>query len=127
MGQLGANIGDLDETDGALQGMLEEMMGQLMSKEVLYEPLKELDDKVTNRIHHFIVRLLTHLPPKFPAYIKENESKISPEEKERFDSQSACVHKVIVIFEDPNFKDGDSEKGAEIASLMNEVCDFLPF
>ncbi len=28
---------------------------------------------------------------------------------------------MIRIFEDPNFKDGDPEKGAEIATLMNEV------
>jgi hypothetical protein len=32
--------------DGELQKLLEGMMGQLMSKEVLYEPLKELNDKV---------------------------------------------------------------------------------
>jgi peroxin-19 len=32
--------------DGELQKLLEGMMGQLMSKEVLYEPLKELSDKV---------------------------------------------------------------------------------
>lgn len=29
-----------------LQGMLENMMTQLMSKDVLYEPLKELHEKV---------------------------------------------------------------------------------
>jgi peroxin-19 len=32
--------------DASLQNLLEGMMGQLMSKEVLYEPLKELNDKV---------------------------------------------------------------------------------
>jgi hypothetical protein len=32
--------------DGELQKLLEGMMGQLMSKEVLYEPLNELNDKV---------------------------------------------------------------------------------
>jgi peroxin-19 len=31
---------------GDLQGMLETMMEQLMSKDVLYEPLKDLSDKV---------------------------------------------------------------------------------
>ena len=29
-----------------VQGVLESLMGQLMSKEVLYEPLKELHQKV---------------------------------------------------------------------------------
>jgi len=31
---------------------------------------------------------------------------------------------VIRIFEDPNFKDGDPEKGAEIATLMNEMQSY---
>jgi peroxin-19 len=33
--------------DTELQKVLENMMGQLMSKDVLYEPLKELNDKVS--------------------------------------------------------------------------------
>jgi len=36
------------EDEEMLQEFLESMMGQLMSKEVLYEPLKELTDKVSN-------------------------------------------------------------------------------
>lgn len=40
------DIGDDGETEGGLQGLLETMMSQLMSKEVLYEPLKEMDEKV---------------------------------------------------------------------------------
>ena len=40
--------GDLDSTESEedLKGILETMMSQLMSKDVLYEPLKELHDKV---------------------------------------------------------------------------------
>lgn len=34
------------ESEEELQGLLENMMSQLMSKAVLYEPLKELSDKV---------------------------------------------------------------------------------
>lgn len=43
-----SQLGDLGEGDDEeeLQGVLEAMMGQLMGKEVLYEPLKELSDKV---------------------------------------------------------------------------------
>lgn len=36
------------EADDDMAGMLENMMGQLMSKEILYEPLKELAEKVRN-------------------------------------------------------------------------------
>ena len=38
---------DGSDNDEELQGMLEAMMQQLMSKEILYEPLKELNDKVS--------------------------------------------------------------------------------
>lgn len=34
------------DSDEGLQGMLDDMMKQLMSREMLYEPLKELADKV---------------------------------------------------------------------------------
>lgn len=40
-----SQLGDLGGEEG-LQGMLDEMMKQLMSREMLYEPLKELSEKV---------------------------------------------------------------------------------
>lgn len=43
LGELGGD----GEQDGDIQKMLEMMMGQLMSKDVLYEPLKELHEKVS--------------------------------------------------------------------------------
>lgn len=41
--------GEGGENEEELQGMLEMMMGSLMSKDVLYEPLKELGEKVCSR------------------------------------------------------------------------------
>lgn len=46
LSQLGTGLESAGDSDEELQGMLETMMQQLMSKEVLYEPLKELHDKV---------------------------------------------------------------------------------
>ena len=48
LSQLGVGADDLGGagSEEELNGLLESMMGQLMSKEVLYEPLKELHDKV---------------------------------------------------------------------------------
>jgi peroxin-19 len=40
------NLGIDGEDEEGLQGLLETMMSQLMSKEVLYEPLKEMHEKV---------------------------------------------------------------------------------
>ena len=39
-------MGGDGEAEEGLQGLLETMMSQLMSKEVLYEPLKEMHEKV---------------------------------------------------------------------------------
>ncbi len=47
--------GGLDASEESMDGFFEKMMGQLMSKEVLYEPLKELSDKVI--IHSSIIHV----------------------------------------------------------------------
>ena len=44
--QLTSGLDDSDGDNDELQTILETMMQQLMSKEILYEPLKELYDKV---------------------------------------------------------------------------------
>ena len=44
------NMGGDGEAEEGLQGLLETMMSQLMSKEVLYEPLKEMHEKVCKLI-----------------------------------------------------------------------------
>ncbi|KDQ51862.1 hypothetical protein JAAARDRAFT_40687 [Jaapia argillacea MUCL 33604] len=106
LSQLNTALGEGDgETEGELQGLLESMMGQLMSKEVLYEPLKELQDK-------------------FPSYLVDNASTISSEDKKRYDSQFIYVKKIVAIFEDPTYKDDDTEKGAVIVNLMNEMQSY---
>jgi peroxin-19 len=46
LGDLGLGENGEGEDEAELAGFLENMMGQLMSKEVLYEPLKELCEKV---------------------------------------------------------------------------------
>lgn len=47
--------GEEPESEEALQGMLEQMMGQLMSKELLHEPLAELVEKASpiSLMNHF--------------------------------------------------------------------------
>lgn len=53
--ELFSSLGDLNLEDGEgenLENVLEGMMSQLMSKEILYEPLKELHDKVRVPFSH---------------------------------------------------------------------------
>jgi len=93
--------GDGDAEDG-LQGLLETMMSQLMSKEVLYEPLKEMHEK-------------------FPGYLVENESKLSQQDKDRYTKQQKTVSKIVAIFEEKDYSDENPEIGLKVMSLMNEM------
>lgn len=95
-----------------MDGMIEKMMEQMLSKDYLYEPMKE----ITN---------------KYPVYLAENAHKLSVEEKQNYEKQYDCFVKIVAAFEKiPN----DSKL---IMSLMTEmqnygnppkelVTDFLP-
>ena len=55
------NVGSDGEAEEGLQGLLETMMSQLMSKEVLYEPLKEMHEKVCKPSNSVLQPILTML------------------------------------------------------------------
>ncbi|KAJ3922248.1 Pex19 protein family-domain-containing protein [Lentinula edodes] len=93
---LGAD-GDGVEDEAELASFLESMMGQLMSKDVLYEPVKELNEKAAN-------------PP----------TALSPADQTRYEKQYDCVKRIVAIFDDPSYKEGGSE-GAKIVDLMGQL------
>jgi len=92
-----------DESE--LTGFLENMMGQLMSKDVLYEPLKELSDN-------------------FPAYLAKPPSPIEDDDRKRYEQQAACVKRIITVFEQPEYNDSDVEKHKVIVDLMSEMQSY---
>jgi len=96
------NMGGDGEAEEGLQGLLETMMSQLMSKEVLYEPLKEMHEK-------------------FPGYLAENGSKLSQQDKDRYAKQQKTVSQIIVIFEAKDYSEEDPEIAVKVMSLMNEM------
>jgi len=100
---------DNDEDDDELRGMLELMMDSLMSKEVLYEPLKELGEK-------------------YPPYLHENATALSQADKTRYETQLGYVTRILRIFEDPAYNEEDREKGAEVVELMGlmQTCGSPP-
>ncbi|KAF9448086.1 hypothetical protein P691DRAFT_775685 [Macrolepiota fuliginosa MF-IS2] len=98
-------LGEGSEGDAELAGFLENMMGQLMSKDVLYEPLKELADN-------------------FPGYLSNPPKPFEPAEKTRYEKQFAYVKQIIEVFERPNYSDSDPEANKTIMSLMGEMQSF---
>ncbi|KAF8960796.1 Pex19 protein, partial [Flammula alnicola] len=100
LGDLGLGEGGDDETE--LAGFLENMMGQLMSKDVLYEPLKELADG-------------------FPSYLEKPPAPISAEDRTRYESQLVCVKKILVVFEKTSYSDANAEDNKQVVELMSEM------
>jgi len=99
------NVGADGEDEEGLQGFLETMMSQLMSKEVLYEPLKEMNEK-------------------FPSYLTENENKLSQEDKDRYENQQKIVSQIITIFEANDYSEEDPQIGLNVMALMNEMQEY---
>ena len=115
-------MGDLGGEGGEdVQGMLESMMSQLMSKELLYEPMKELNEKVRTLCHGRSTIRLTQLLLQYPEYLASNSSKLPAADVERYKKQHALIIKIMKEFDDPSYTDDNPEKSALILKLMNEV------
>ncbi|PPQ72922.1 hypothetical protein CVT24_000196 [Panaeolus cyanescens] len=97
-------LGDLglDGDDTEFGGFLEGLMGQLLTKEVLYEPLKELSTS-------------------FPGYLEKNAATLSQEDKTRYEQQRICVAKILAVFDRPAYDDKNAESTKEIMDLMSEM------
>lgn len=83
--------------------MLLGMMEQLTNKEILYEPMKELDDK-------------------FPAWMKENEGKVDVADMKRYKEQQVYVSEIVKRFETKTYTDDNSKDREYIVERMQKVC-----
>jgi len=85
------------ENNNELQGMMEGMMKQIMSKEVLYEPMKEMKNK-------------------YPAWLAENKDKITQEKYQQYIKQYEYVQQICDRYE----KEGD-EAFPTVVQLMQQM------
>ncbi|KAF6741947.1 peroxin19 Pex19p [Ephemerocybe angulata] len=104
LGDLGLDGGEGGD-DSELAGFLESMMGQLMSKDILYDPLKELADG-------------------FPGYLASPPQPLSTEDRERYEKQLSCVQRIVAVFDEPSYSDSDPESNKRIVDLMSEMQTF---
>lgn len=88
-----------------LSKMLVGMMEELTNKEILYEPMKELNDK-------------------FPSWMETNRSKTSAEELKRYDEQQVIVREIVTRFEMPSYSDTNPEDREYIVDRMQKVSSF---
>ena len=101
-GAAGAN--DMDEE--GFTNMLLGMMEQLMNKEALYEPMKELDEK-------------------FPTWIEKNKGKVAQEDMNRYEEQRDLAREIVAKFEQPGYKDESVKDREYIVERMQKVSYLL--
>jgi len=82
--------------------MLLGMMEQLTNKEILYEPMKELDDK-------------------FPAWMEKNASTEKEEDLKRYKEQQTYVREIVERFEAKGYSDDNAKDREYIVDRMQKM------
>ncbi|OOQ81550.1 peroxin-19 Pex19-Penicillium chrysogenum [Penicillium brasilianum] len=90
--------------DGDLTKMFMGMMEQLSNKEMLYEPMKELDGK-------------------FGPWIAKSkaEGTVPMEDMERYETQARVVKQIVLKFEEPGYSDEDAKCREYVWERMQEM------
>ncbi|KAI7896491.1 Pex19 protein family-domain-containing protein [Mucor mucedo] len=90
--------------NGEFEGVLEGMMSQLMSKELLYEPMKDLSQK-------------------YPAWLKEHKDTADKADYEKYTQQHAICQQIVAKYEAPDFDEKNEVQGKKIMDLMTKMQD----
>lgn len=98
-GGLGGAEGNDEDFSKILMGMME----QLTNREILYEPMKELNDK-------------------FPKWMEEHKGKVEEADMKRYEEQQVLVKEITGRFERKGYSDGDASDREYIVERMQKVC-----
>ncbi|KAK8930225.1 hypothetical protein H634G_01226 [Metarhizium anisopliae BRIP 53293] len=82
--------------------MLMGMMEQLTNKDILYEPMKELDDK-------------------FPEWFEKNKSSTPAEDLKRYEEQRVLVREIVAKFEESGYSDSNASDREYIVDRMQKM------
>ncbi|KAG9528685.1 Pex19-domain-containing protein, partial [Aureobasidium melanogenum] len=96
------NFPAMDGDQGDFNSMLMGMMEQLVNKDILYEPMKELHDN-------------------FPDWLEKNKDSTSKQDLERYKTQQAVVKDIVDRFEKKNFSDDNKEDREYIVDKMQQM------
>lgn len=96
---------DMPGADGSEEDfskMLMGMMEQLTNKEILYEPMRELNEK-------------------FPGWMEKNKDTVTEEDRKRYVEQQKLVKEMVTKFEEPTYKDENVADREYIVDRMQRV------
>lgn len=96
--------GGLEGSEEDFSKMLLGMMEQLTNKDILYEPMKELNDK-------------------FPDWMEKNKETISQEDRERYEVQETLVKEIVGKFEESTYSDSNTADREYIVERMQKVSN----
>nr|CAB3264788.1 peroxisomal biogenesis factor 19-like [Phallusia mammillata] len=83
-------------------GMMENLMKTMLSKEMLYPPMKEMCNR-------------------YPDWLEKNSSKISATDKNRYTQQLRCLNSVCKEFEDEKPTDSESVQKERFTRVMDII------
>ncbi|ROV99575.1 hypothetical protein VPNG_07722 [Cytospora leucostoma] len=92
----------LEGSEEDFSKMLMGMMEQLTNKDILYEPMKELNDK-------------------FPDWMEKNEGKISEEDRKRYELQQKFAKEIVTKFEESTYSDSNAADREYIVERMQKM------
>ncbi|KAG0749961.1 hypothetical protein G6F57_005052 [Rhizopus arrhizus] len=90
--------------NGEFENVLEGMMSQLMSKELLYEPMKDLSQK-------------------YPEWLENNKDKVKAEDYDKYRQQQAICQQIVAIYEAPGFDEKNEVQAKNVMDLMTKMQD----
>ncbi|EDP89908.1 hypothetical protein HBI56_122550 [Parastagonospora nodorum] len=100
MGEGGFGGGDGDDED--FSKILMGMMEQLTNREILYEPMKELNDK-------------------FPKWMEANSTKVEADDLKRYQEQQVLVKEITERFERKGYSDNNAGDREYIVERMQKM------
>jgi len=95
-------LGGAGGSDGEIMNMFQGFMEELMSKEMLEEPLKTLSEQ-------------------YPPYLAANGASLPPADKARYEAQLSAVNAMLAIFESPTYSPDDPAMSKRIVELMSQM------
>ncbi|XP_076807338.1 peroxisomal biogenesis factor 19-like [Clavelina lepadiformis] len=95
-----------DELGGL--GMMEELMKSMLSKEMLYPPMKELCKN-------------------YPQWLENNKKTISSRDMENYQKQLSCLQKICVEFENETDSNTEDEKKTRLTRIMDNVNEMQKY
>ncbi|EKJ76702.1 hypothetical protein FPSE_03113 [Fusarium pseudograminearum CS3096] len=98
------DLGDLggEGSEEEFSKMLMGMMEQLTNKEILYEPMKELDEK-------------------FPEWLIKNRDATPKEDLKRYEEQQSIVRQIVAKFEEKTYSDSNATDREFIVDKMQKM------